>query len=120
MKHLPLIKYLSSEAILDEDWKMIQDAVKLDTLERNEELTLQRMIEEDLNQYIEEIEEISMRAEKKFSLRSKLRFMKDDLKEFKIDLFAYKKTGTYVLKGFEEINTKLDDQIVTTQAMLGS
>jgi dynein heavy chain len=120
MKHLPLIKYLSSEAILDEDWKLIQDAVKIDNLERNEELTLQRMIEEDLNQYIEEIEEISMRAEKKFSLRSKLRFMKDDLKEFKIELFTYKKTGTYVLKGFDEINTKLDDQIVTTQAMLGS
>lgn len=47
-KHLPLIKYLSSEAILDEDWKEIKEAVGLDNFDRNEELQLQKMIDENI------------------------------------------------------------------------
>jgi len=44
--------------------------------------------------------------------------MKKEIKEFKLDLFPYK--DTYVLKGYDDIYTILDDQIVATGAMLGS
>ena len=45
--------------------------------------------------------------------------MKADMKEFKIVLFSYK-GKTFVIKNYEDINATLDDQIVGTQAMLGS
>ena len=45
--------------------------------------------------------------------------MTAELKDFKLSLFNYK-GKTFVLKGYDDINAKLDDQIVATQAMLGS
>lgn len=79
MQHLPLIKCISSEAITDEDWKEIQEAVGKGNIER-EELTVQKMTEMDLHKYIEEIEEITMKAEKKFQLAKKLKVMKEEMK----------------------------------------
>lgn len=60
-----------------------------------------------------------MRAEKKFSLNKKLKQMKEEMKVFTLTLFPYK-SKTYVLKAYDEVNAKLDDQTVITQAMLGS
>jgi len=45
--------------------------------------------------------------------------MKAEMKEFKLSLFPYK-GKTFVLKAYDDINAKLDDQIVATQAMMGS
>jgi hypothetical protein len=60
-----------------------------------------------------------MRAEKKFSLAQKLKRMKIELKEFVLIQKDYKGI-TWLLIGWDEINTCLDDMIVGTQAMLGS
>jgi dynein heavy chain len=60
-----------------------------------------------------------MKAEKKFSLAKKLKQMKEEMKLFTLTLFPYK-GKTFVLKAYDEVNAKLDDQTVTTQAMLGS
>lgn len=67
----------------------------------------------ELNKFIEEIEEITMKAEKKFSLNKKLKLMKEEMKLFTLSLFPYK-GKTFVLKGYDDINAKLDDQIVST------
>ena len=44
--------------------------------------------------------------------------MKDDMKIFQLEQKAHK--GTQLVKGYDDINGVLDDQIVKTQAMLGS
>lgn len=119
-KNLPLIKCFTSEAInIDEDWKEIIEVigVKPEDFIRDE-IKVSSFAELGLHKYIEEIEEIAMKAEKKFSLGIKLKLMKDEMKTF--ELFQRPFKGTYLLGGFDDINAKLDDQIVTTQAMLGS
>lgn len=63
--------------------------------------------------YFEEIEEITMRAEKKYSLAKKLKLMKEEMKLFNLTLFPYK-GKTFVLKAYDDVNAKLDDQIVST------
>ena len=68
---------------------------------------------------IVDIEEISNRAEKKFQLSKKLKAMKEEMKGFKLTTVSYKET-TFVLKAYDEVNAKLDDQMVQTQAMLAS
>jgi hypothetical protein len=70
-------------------------------------------------QYILPIEEIVDRAERKFGLAKKLKLMKEEMKGFQLTQFPYK-GKTFVLKAYDEVNAKLDDQIVQTQAMLGS
>jgi len=62
---------------------------------------------------------VTSRAEKKYQLNKKLQKMKADMKDFKIVLFSYK-GKTFVIKNYDDINATLDDQIVATQAMLGS
>ena len=45
--------------------------------------------------------------------------MKIEWKDINFELFPYKGT-TYVLKGIDVVQTKLDDHTMTTQSMLGS
>jgi hypothetical protein len=81
---LPLIKSFTSEAILEEDWKEIQQLVSsvvTGPFERDEIKVLQ-FKELDLYQFSEEIEEIAMRAEKKWSLAQKLKLMKEEMKVY--------------------------------------
>jgi dynein heavy chain len=117
-KHLPLIKCMSSEAIMEDDWEAIKKVVGQEDLERDE-LNLQQMIDDNFGQYLHEIEEVVMKAEKKLSLRNRLKELRDEAKLVNIELFEHK-SGTYVVKGYNDIFTILDDQIVATQTMLGS
>jgi dynein heavy chain len=72
-----------------------------------------------MSKNIERIEEITMMSEKKFTLAKKLKTLKDELKVFDLSLFPYK-GDKFVMRAVDEVNTRLDDQIVTTQTMLGS
>lgn len=106
-EHLPLIKCITSEAITEEDWTEIKTLVKRDDLERDT-ITVQGFAEFELHKYLVEIDEITSRAEKKYQLAKKLQVMKAEMKEFKLVLFNYK-GKTFVLKGYDDINSKLDD-----------
>jgi len=122
-KNLPLIRCFTSEAINDEDWKDIQDAVqksmKDNTSLEREDVKISDFESLNLYSYVEEIEDITMKAEKKYSLQQKLKQMKDEMKVFQLEQADYKGI-TWLIRGWDEINTKLDDQTVATQAMLGS
>jgi dynein heavy chain len=118
MEFVPLIKCVCSEAMTEEDWREIQEVTKQPGLER-EDVTVEKIKQFEFKKYFEEIDEITMRAEKKFSLAKKLKLMKEEMKLFTLTLFPYK-GKTFVLKAYDEVNAKLDDQIVNTQAMLGS
>ena len=117
-KHLPLIKAMSSDALLPDDWKAISVIVAVESLEK-EDLKLETMIKDDYAKHLTDIEEVVMRAEKKSSLRNRLKQLKDEIREVKIELFEHK-SGTFILKGYVDIFTVLDDQMVATQTMLGS
>jgi hypothetical protein len=76
-----LIKCFTSEAITDEDWREIQEAVGIPQFDRDE-IRIGQITELDLFRFVEEIEEITMKAEKKHSLSQKLKAMREDMKEF--------------------------------------
>jgi hypothetical protein len=73
-----------------------------------EEIRVKQFKEHDLYQFTEEIEEIAMRAEKKFSLAQKLKQMKDEMKNYQLQQADYKGI-TFLIRGFDEVNAKLDD-----------
>ena len=116
-ENLPLIKCIMSEAIHAEDWDEIKKVTNRPELERDT-LTVIKFESEKLMDFLPEIEDITNRAEKKFQLTKKLQALKVEMKEFKMTTFQYK--DTYVLKAYDEVNAKLDDQMVAVQAMLGS
>lgn len=115
--NLALMKCVMSEALHDEDWNEIKKAIENPELDP-QTITVSKFAEQNISGKLIEIEEITNRAEKKFQLSKKLKAMKDEMKEFKLTNVPYK--DTFVLKAYDEVNAKLDDQMVQTQAMLGS
>jgi len=71
-----------------------------------------------LNKYLDQIEEIHTKAERKYKIQKQLHEMKANMKMTQIQLFPHKKT--HVIKGYEDLNQILDEQIVATQGHLGS
>lgn len=124
-QYLPLIRCFLEESIREEDWQQIQKIVEPvippEVPFDREEISVQEYIVEfNLNQFVGEIEDVTMRAEKKFGLRKKLQEYRTEMKEFKIEQKLYKTGDTYILQNFDDIMAKLDEVIVGTQTMLGS
>ena len=46
--------------------------------------------------------------------------MKEEWKAMSFETLPHKDTGTYLLKGIDDVQTLLDDHIVKTQAIRGS
>lgn len=114
-KNLPLIKAFTSDAITDEDWNEIQKVVEPSTGEDpfvQDEVKVSMFSEFNLYQYIEEIEEIEMRAAKKAKLANQLKTQKDEMKNFNLELGAYRDTPNLKVMGKDDINGFLDEQIV--------
>jgi len=72
----------------------------------------------NLYEHKEAIEEITMRADKKFNLAKKLKALKEEIKATSIVTKAHK--DTFLVKDIDVINGILDEQIVGTQTMMGS
>lgn len=66
-------------------------------------MSLKSLLEAGLGEFREIIEDVSKRAEKQHTIEKKLKEMEDKVKVVRLELMKYKKTGTYVLKGVDEI-----------------
>ena len=104
------MKCLMSEALHDEDWGEIKKAIENPDLDP-QTITVAKFTEMRISGRLNDIEEITNRAEKKFQLAKKLKLMKEEMKEFKLTPVVYKDT-TFVLKAYDEVNAKIDDQMV--------
>lgn len=109
-KNLPLIRCFTSEAVFPEDWNEIVELVGAPI--EKEEVKVSDFEELKLYGFVPEIEEIAMRAEKKFQLKKKLYQYRQDMKAFELEQKIYK--DTYLLKGFDDVMAKLDELIVGT------
>lgn len=116
-EHLPLIKCITSEAVNDEDWNEMKEVCNQPEMDR-ETITVTSFEKFGLSKYLDQIEEIHTRAERKFKIQKQLHEMKANMKMTQIQLFPHKKT--HVIKGYEDLNQILDEQIVATQGHLGS
>lgn len=107
-EYMWLIELLSTEAMTNlkkaiGHWTEVFKAAAITDILPNEEMSLKGLLDYGLNNYREVIEEISKRAEKQWTIEKKLKEMEDKVKVIRLELIKYKKTGTYVLKGVDEI-----------------
>ena len=120
--NMNLIRALTSNAMKEEDWIDIADKTQIEILNpsstENATATLKTLIARNILDKLEIVEEISQRAEKKYTLELKLEEMQRQWGNVLLTLVDYK--GTYVIKGYDDIQQIVDEQIVNTQAMLGS
>ena len=84
------------------------------------ELSLGRLVKLGLLNSWEEIEAVSVRAEKEFHLLQNIDKMKAEWSEMDLSLMEYKDTRSYVVKVSDDVLSLLDDHLVKIQTMLGS
>ena len=84
------------------------------------DLTLSQILALDIAQHKSAIEDISSTATKEYQLELQLDKMQKEWRAVALDIEPYKATGSFILKGAEDILTLLDDQIMKVQAMRGS
>lgn len=118
-QRLPVIQSLASKALKPRHWgelSLLLDA-KFESLEK---VTLQHLLDLNAADHIEDIQEITIRAEKQYTLEKSLISMKKEWETIEFEVKPYRESGTFVVGGIDEIVALLDDHIVKTQTMRGS
>ena len=117
--HLPVIQSLASKALKVRHWEGLSELLGTE-INPEEDLTLQMLLDLDATKHIEDIQGITISAEKEYNLEKTMQGMMAEWAVIEYDVKAYKTSGTYIVGGIDDIITLLDDHIVKTQTMRGS
>jgi dynein heavy chain len=121
--NLPVITWLRNPGLRQRHWDKLSSILapgRQAFLTPDADLTLSQILALDIAQHKAAIEEISATATKEYQLELQLDKMNKEWRTVLLDIEPYKSTGTFILKGSEEILTLLDDQIVKTQSTRAS
>ena len=120
-KHLPVMVALATPALKQRHWDQLSVMLgREEMIEPSEDLTLEDLLTWGVADHIEEIEEISVHANKQFGLEKQLAAMKADWAPMEFEVKEYRTTGTCIIGGLDDIVAMLDEHIVKTQTMRGS
>ncbi|XP_059139620.1 dynein axonemal heavy chain 3-like isoform X2 [Physella acuta] len=117
--NMPILQTICNPGIRGRHWDQMSEIVGFD-IRPQEETSLSTMLEYGLHKHLEKLEEIGGSAAKEYSLEKALTKMKDDWKDLKFELVAYRDTGVSILSALDDIQALLDDNIVKAQTMRGS
>ena len=119
---VPIIHWLSPKTLRPRHWDELSTllAPGKPPITVDHELTLSHILTLDVMQHKQEIEDLCMYATKEFQLETLLERMRREWRDMALKIEPYKRTGTYIVKGYEEILVLLDDQIMKTQGIRGS
>ena len=117
-KNLPVIQSLASKALQAWHWDLISEMLgkQIET----DELTLQTLLDLDAAGHIDQIQEVTIAAEKEYNLKRNMENMLKEWDAIDFEVKPYKESGTFVVGGIDEIIAMLDDHIVKVQTMRGS
>ena len=118
-KHLPVIQSLASKALKMRHWEALSELLGKE-INPEEDLTLQGLLDLDAAAHIEDIQGITIAAEKEYNLEKTMNAMMAEWEVIEYVVNAYKNSGTFIVGGIDDIMTLLDDHIVKTQTMRGS
>ena len=118
-KHLPVIQSLASKALKVRHWEALSELLGKE-INPEEDLTLQGLLDLNAAEHIEEIQNITIAAEKEYNLEKTMHGMMKEWEIIEYEVKDYKDSGTFIVGGIDDIITLLDDHIVKTQTMRGS
>ena len=117
--HVPLIVALRNPGLRERHWQMLGEKlgfpVKVDA-----NFSLAKAISMKLHENVAIVEEQAEHASKEFSLERTLDQMLGNWEGVRFETMPWRNTGTSILKGSEDTQMLLDDQIVKTQSMRSS
>lgn len=116
---MPIIQTLGNPGMKERHWEKISEIVGFPIVV-DEDLTLEKIIDYGLDDYIEKFEAISEAATKENNLEKALIKMMAEWKDMEFTILTYKDTGTYILSAVDDIQVLLDDHLIKTQTMKNS
>ena len=118
--YVPLMVLLCNPGLRERHWATISELTGLSVSFNGGQNTLSDMVAVGMTEFCETIEDVCVNASKEFSLEKAMDVMEEEWKPMAFTCKSYRKTGTHILSGIDEIQTLLDDHIVKTQAMRSS
>ncbi|KAL7993493.1 putative dynein heavy chain region D6 P-loop domain, dynein heavy chain, domain-2 [Plasmopara halstedii] len=117
--YVPLLVALRNPGMRQRHWEDLSKTLGF-ALEIDENFTLTNVFQLNLLDRIDDIVSIAEGAGKEFQIEQALRTMKGAWEAVDLHIAAYRETGTYVIKGVDEIQAILDEHITMTQAIMSS
>lgn len=117
--HMPLINTLGNPGMKDRHWEQVSEIIGF-PIKRSIDLTLEKVIDYGLAEYVSKFESISESATKENNLEKGMSKMINEWGDMNFLVNSYRDTGTYILSSVDDIQVLLDDHIIKTQTMKGS
>ncbi|KAG3225312.1 Dynein heavy chain 1, axonemal [Phytophthora cactorum] len=114
--HVPLILSMRNPGMQDRHWSQINQEIGM-TFRPDRSMKLSYVLDLGLEQHIDAISRIGETAGKEYQIEKTLNSMEEQWSGVNLTIVDYRETETFVLKGVDEIQALLDEQITTTQAM---
>ena len=97
-----MVQALCNPGLRERHWQQLSDEVGFD-ITPDEDTTLAKLLEMNLDEHLERFEAISEGASKEFSLEKALAKMKEEWREMEFTMLEYRDTGTCILSSLDEI-----------------
>uniref|UniRef100_A0A094ZX25 Dynein heavy chain 7, axonemal n=1 Tax=Schistosoma haematobium TaxID=6185 RepID=A0A094ZX25_SCHHA len=118
-ENIPIIAILCNPGIRKRHWDAMSQIAGKD-LTPDSGTSLAKMLQLNLDSFMEQFASISSGASKEFTLETNMNKMHDDWTEISFNLIPYRESGIFILASVDDIQQMLDDQISKTQTMRGS
>ncbi|XP_065644391.1 dynein axonemal heavy chain 2 isoform X2 [Hydra vulgaris] len=120
IRTMPLIRDLKNDAIRERHWDQIKTAMQKHFDHQDDDFTLEKIIILGLDQFAEQINEISASASKELLIEKTLKDISNVWEIMNLDIVPYKERGHFKLKSTEEIFQTLEDNQVTLLTLKSS
>ncbi|XP_065175861.1 dynein axonemal heavy chain 2-like isoform X2 [Sycon ciliatum] len=117
---MPLIQALKNSAMRQRHWDQLKEEVRKPFDETSPDFTLEKIIDLGLDQFSDNIMDISGAASKELSIEDALKEIAAIWETLNLDVGPYKTKGHHRLKGTDEVFQQLDDNQVKLSTMKAS
>jgi len=114
----PFLKAFGTESVLDRHWTEMFKRMDRQPMAEFNAITLQMMLDAEVNEFVNDFEELSTAAAKEHGLKKAMASMKKDWEP--LEFGTNERNGVPLLRGIDDIQTVLDDHISKTQAIRSS
>ena len=115
---MPLIQDLKNEAMRERHWTDIKTSIQKSFDHTSESFTLEQIIGLGLDQFADQISEISAAASKELSIEQVLKEIASVWESLNLDIVPYKDRGHFKLRATDEIFQTLEDNQVQPVSFL--
>lgn len=116
---VPLLVVLRNPGMRDRHWEKIATQLKVDIMPI-ENFTTSQILSLGLKDQLDFIQKVGESAAKEYQIEKALDKMENEWANMTLQIHPYKETGTGVIKGVDDINVILDEQITMTQTIMFS